>query len=326
MSESSLVIGGDLGGTSTRILVADRTGRTVGRGLAGGGNPTAHPDSAADALAGALRAALTGLDPAAVGAAVIGAAGGGALRQPAVWERFDAVWSAAGLRCEPAYVADLLVAFVSGTPSPDGTVLIAGTGSGAGDVRDHRLTRTADSYGWLLGDDGSGFWLGREAVRTTLQALDAGDPLGPLGEAVMRALLTDPDAPGSVLSGVDGARDALIRAANSQPPVRLSHLARHVSDAYDAGDPVAVTIAERAAKLLSATVGRVRPAGTSGPLVLAGTVAGETSPVGRILREILRGETVLTARDGLGGATWLALRTLDPTLATPEAHTRLVTS
>ena len=42
-----LVLGGDLGGTSTRIVVADSEGNVIGRGAAAGGNPTSHPASAA---------------------------------------------------------------------------------------------------------------------------------------------------------------------------------------------------------------------------------------------------------------------------------------
>ena len=42
-----LVLGGDLGGTSTRIVIADSEGNVIGRGAAAGGNPTSHPASAA---------------------------------------------------------------------------------------------------------------------------------------------------------------------------------------------------------------------------------------------------------------------------------------
>ena len=183
-SATPLVLGGDLGGTSTRILIADHDGTVVGRGAAGGGNPTSHPASAAAALGQALQQALSGLDPSRVRAAVIGAAGGSALSDPAVRAQFDAAWTGAGLDCRADYIGDLEVAFASGTPEPDGTVLIAGTGSAAGVVVDHRLTRTADGHGWLLGDDGSGFWLGREAVRSVLRALDLGEPTGALGAGV----------------------------------------------------------------------------------------------------------------------------------------------
>jgi glucosamine kinase len=325
---TTLVLGGDLGGTSTRIVIADHEGNVVGRGAAAGGNPTSHPASAAANFGQALRQALTGLDPALVKAAVIGAAGGSALSKPEVAAQFDAAWSGAGLICTPGYIGDLEVAFASGTPEADGAVLIAGTGSAAGLVRDHRLVRTADGHGWLLGDDGSGFWLGREAMRSLLRALDLGEPIGLLGEAVVEAVLPGWD-PGAVAEreGYDLLRDDLIRTVNSRPPVLLAELARTVVAAYDQNDKTAHALVKRAAELLTETVSRLRTTSDNGPLVLAGSVAGESSPVGRLLRQSIRdhfhGE-VLTARDGVGGATWLALGALDPALATKDNHTRLV--
>ncbi|MFC0627291.1 N-acetylglucosamine kinase [Kribbella deserti] len=324
---SPLVLGGDLGGTSTRILIAAHDGTVVGRGSAGGGNPTSHPASAAAALGQALRQALAGIDPKTVGAAVIGAAGGAVLANPEVRARFDAAWSDAGLTCHADYIGDLEVAFASGTAEPDGTALIAGTGSAAGAVVNHRLTRTADGHGWLLGDDGSGFWLGREAVRSVLRALDLGQPTGTLGAGVISALL--PDGPSSITPrrpGFDQLRDDLVCAVNAQPPVTLAALARVVVDAYDAGDPAAQALVKRAAELLTETVSRIRTTEDTRPLVLAGSVAGDGSPVGQALRKTIAerfaGE-VRTARDGVGGATWLALSALDPALATPTAHTTL---
>ncbi|ADB30416.1 ATPase BadF/BadG/BcrA/BcrD type [Kribbella flavida DSM 17836] len=331
----ALVLGGDLGGTSTRIAIADLEGNVVGRGAAAGGNPTSHPASAAANFGQAIQQALAGLDPAhpvdpaMVKTAVIGVAGGSALSRPEVRAQFDAAWSGAGLVCEPQYIGDLEVAFASGTPAADGAVLIAGTGSNAGLVRDHRLVRTADGHGWLLGDDGSGFWLGREAMRSVLRALDLGEPIGPLGEAVVRAVLPNRDETAvAEREGYDRLRDDLIRTVNSRPPVLLAELARTVVTACDAGDETAYALVKRAAELLTETVGRLRTTSDNGPLVLAGSVAGESSPVGRLIRQSIRdhfdGE-VLTARDGVGGATWLALGALDPGLASGENHTRLVT-
>ena len=181
MLSEFLALGGDLGGTSTRIVVVGPDGREHGRGITGGGNPTTDPAGAAAAFGDALRAALSGVDAARVKASVVGVAGGSALRTPAVATHFDRVWTEAGLTCGPGYVPDLEVAFAGGTPASDGAVLVAGTGAAAGSLTDHRLTRTADGHGWLLGDDGSGFWLGREAVRATLRTLDAGERPGPLG-------------------------------------------------------------------------------------------------------------------------------------------------
>ena len=151
-----LVLGGDLGGTSTRILVTDLDGRAVGEGRAGGGNPTAHPATARDELVVALRDALRHVDPGRVEAGVLGMAGGGALRDPVVRSAYDEAWRAAGLAGVPEIRSDVEVAFAAGSDATTGTVLVAGTGAVAGRVEDGRLVETSGGHGWLLGDEGSG--------------------------------------------------------------------------------------------------------------------------------------------------------------------------
>jgi N-acetylglucosamine kinase-like BadF-type ATPase len=330
MLTDSLVLGGDLGGTSTRILVVGTDGGECGRGTAGAGNPISHPTGAAEALGHALRAALSGVDPGRVKASVIGVAGGSALRTPPVAARFGQVWADAGLTCDPGYAPDLEVAFAAGTPEPDGSVLVAGTGATAGAVSDHRLVRTADGHGWLLGDDGSGFWVGREAVRAALQTLDTGEPPGLLVGSVLRELEADEagEEVGSTPAGrePDRRRDRLIQAVNSRPGVELSALAPLVSAAYRDGDPQARSIVERAAAALLATLGRIRDQAETTPIVLAGSLTSDMSPVGSTLRRLLPvrfAGLVRPARSGVGGAAWLALASLDPALATHDAHARL---
>jgi glucosamine kinase len=330
MRTESLVIGGDLGGTSTRILVVGTDGRECGRSVTGGGNPISHPAGAAAALAGALEAALAGVDPGRVQASVIGVAGGSALRTPPVAARFGKVWADAGLTCDPGWAPDLEVAFAAGTPEPDGSVLVAGTGATAGAVTGRRLTRTADGHGWLLGDDGSGFWLGREAVRAALRALDAGEPPGPLVGAVLRELAGADSADELALAGdrrgADRCRARVIQAVNSRPGVQLSALAPLVSAAYREGDPEARSIVERAAAALLTTLGRIRGQDETTPIVLAGGLTSDTTPVGTTLRALLPARfagPVRPARTGAGGAAWLALAALDPALASRDAHTRL---
>jgi glucosamine kinase len=328
MPATPLVLGGDLGGTSTRIVIADAEGNVAGRGAAAGGNPTSHPASAAANFGQALHTALSGLDPTTVKTAVIGMAGGSALNRPEIKAQFDAVWAGTGLVTAPTFIGDLEVAFASGTPDPDGTALIAGTGSIAGLVRNHQLVRTAAGHGWLLGDDGSGFWLGREAVRSVLRAFDQGEPLGLLEESVVRELLPDRTAGLTLVrDGYGELRDAVVQAVNSRPPVLLAELAPTVVAAYEQNDETAIELVKRAAELLTETVARVRTTSDNGPMVLAGSVAGEASPVGRLIRATIRQHfagQVLTARDGVGGATWLALGALDPALATRANHARLV--
>jgi N-acetylglucosamine kinase-like BadF-type ATPase len=197
-------------------------------------------------------------------------------------------------------------------------------------VTDRRLTRTADGHGWLLGDDGSGFWLGREAVRAALRALDAGEPPGRLVGAVLRELgatgTADQVPPARARRATEWRRHRVIEAVHSRPGVQLSALAPLVSAAYRDGDPEARSIVERAAAALLTTLGRIRDPGETTPIVLAGSLTSDTSPVGRTLRTLLAGRfagPVRPARTEVGGAAWLALAALDPVLATRDAHTRL---
>jgi glucosamine kinase len=152
-----------------------------------------------------------------------------------------------------------------------------------------------------------------------LQTLDSGTRPGPLVESVLREL--DADGPGR-----DGQHDRVIQVVNSRPGVQLSALAPLVTAAYRAGDPEAHSIVERAAAALLATLALIRDPAESTPIVLAGSLAGDASPVGAELRTLLAARftgAVLPARNGVGGAAWLALATLDPALATSETHTRL---
>ena len=152
---------------------------------------------------------------------------------PRADESFLTAVRPAGLPVRPRLVSDLAVAFSSATPAPEGYVLVAGTGAVAGRLVAGELLERRDGWGWLLGDEGSGFWLGREAVRATLARLQSGTkPLGPLAEAVIR---------------LAGSRDpvAIVQLCYANPPVWLSTFAELV--ARHAEDPVAAAIADRAA-------------------------------------------------------------------------------
>src|SRR5262245_31879500 len=182
------VVGVDVGGTSTRVVVADLEGVLVGDGHSGGGNPTSYePRVAAAALSVALDGALATVDPGTVRAGAIGLAGLAKLSSDTnARQAFDLAWAGSGLTCEDALFSDAglfsvaWVASAAGTRAPDGTILVAGTGAIAARVRDFTLDRVVDGHGWLLGDLGSGFWLGREAVRATLAVCDGRQPDGPL--------------------------------------------------------------------------------------------------------------------------------------------------
>lgn len=68
---------------------------------------------------------------------------------------------------------------------PSGIAIIAGTGSVAIGVGPDGTTVRAGGWGHLLGDEGSGYWLGRMAVRHTLRRADLGEPVDAIGRATL---------------------------------------------------------------------------------------------------------------------------------------------
>ncbi|MFC7623751.1 N-acetylglucosamine kinase [Microlunatus sp. GCM10028923] len=328
---TAVIIGADIGGTSSRVGVADLDGRFLAVQTGGPANPNAvGPDPAAAEIRRVTGTALTaaadalGRTPTVAGV-VIGLAGISGIADPEGFARS----ALAPLTAEPPpikVVTDLAVAYASGSPEPDGCVLIAGTGAMAGIIRSGVLDERRDGWGWLLGDDGSGFWLGREAVRATLADLEAGQAPGPLGEAIL-ARVRDQVEPGP--DGGFGAAE-LIRSGYARPPRELSEYATLVADLADA-DPAAARIADRAAEVLAATLGRLEP-GPELPIVLAGSVlqpgpAGRPTPVGSRLRALLaeRYENPLhEAGPGVVGAAWLAVPA--ERRGDPELHRRLLGS
>lgn len=300
-----LFAGVDAGGTTTRAAVHAADGTRLGHGTAGPGNPAAHGHAAAGAaIEQALRRALDGLDPSLVAASVAGVAGGdddfaGMLRR---------VWAACGMAAPPRTVGDVDVAYAAGTPAPSGTLLLAGTGAAAARFRDRAVVAVADGLGWLLGDEGGGFWIGRAGVRAAVRALDRGLPPGPLVELVS-AHFGVPGAASAGAAGSDGVigeprwrADRIVRLAQADRML-VAAASPLVAEAAAAGDGCAAEIVGAAARRLAETAGRVHG---EGPIVLAGGVLSADGPVRAAVMELLAGQEVVTARDGAAGASWLA--------------------
>ncbi|MEV0680878.1 BadF/BadG/BcrA/BcrD ATPase family protein [Actinosynnema sp. NPDC050436] len=293
------VVGLDAGGTSTRALVLDLDGTRLGAGVAGGANPNSHPPELAAAhVTQALSAALDGLDVTKVESGVLGMAGSSKLSDPAVAALFERAWAGAGLRCPMRVITDCEAAFATGSASPDGTVLVAGTGSIAATITDRRLTATTGGYGWLLGDEGSAYWLGREAVRATLRALESGSP-----DALTTAVLTLADVP------PHPPREAwrqLITRANQDAPIALARYAPLVT--AHATAPSARAIVQEAVRILADLALADRPESADTPIVLVGSLV-HAHPLGTLLRAELTARTsapVRIATESSAGAAWLA--------------------
>ena len=167
------VLGVDAGGTHTRAAIVTLDGVVAAHGSGPGANPNSGGDTA-QALTAALTSAIyaAGVDPRLISGGVCGVAGAGAAGRARVTDAATTAWRAAGLEGVPHVVTDIAVAYAAGSEEPVGLVVFAGTGAGAAVIDDGEILRRADAYGWLIGDEGSAVWIGREAVRAAMRAYD----------------------------------------------------------------------------------------------------------------------------------------------------------
>ncbi|GLW98611.1 BadF/BadG/BcrA/BcrD ATPase family protein [Microtetraspora sp. NBRC 16547] len=334
---TTLVIGVDGGGTGTRCVVATRTGQVAGRGRGSGANVLSAADPVGS-LRTALEDALTGIAPDRVVGGVFALAGAGSAPERAERLATEA-WRACGLSGRPVVVPDILAAFAGATEEPSGTVLIAGTGAIAARIHERAIVARADGYGWILGDEGSGVWIGRRAVQALLAALDGrgaptalldGPPECSLRDALVDDTLIDvPGEPGARGGAVRLSPDRVVRAVQAgvteAGPAWLGRFAPAVEAAARLGDATALAILQEAADRLVATAESLGE--ETGPTVLAGSLLTNPTVLAELVRSGL-GRPTLAARDGAAGAAALALHHAAPDAPDARevmaAHRRLI--
>lgn len=345
-----LVVGLDAGGTRTRAMCASAVdGRLLGEGSGGPGNALTVPepqltDHLTEAIAAAVPESARGRVVAVAGG-FAGATGASADDPGYVHARSALTEALRRLGIPPGPVAlcsDIEAAFASapGTPT-DGLALVAGTGAVAMRIAGRRATTTVDGDGWLLGDDGSGFWIGRSAVRAALRMADGRGAGTGLAVSVGRAFGVPEEAlpRGGAVSGGGAGADAgsshagssgaggsglsydmdwppahredyrrhLLPAVMTDPPIRLARLAPLVVEAAREKDAVALGILDEAADQLAETVRALAPHAGE-PLVATGGLLGPDGPLTEPLTLRLRalGLTLDWVADGCRGAVALA--------------------
>jgi N-acetylglucosamine kinase-like BadF-type ATPase len=318
------VVGLDAGGTRTRaVLAAAEDGRPLGEGVGGPGNALTVPvprltDHLAEALARAVpqeaRGRVVAVSGGFAGATAASADDPGYLNARAA---LTAALRRLGIAEDAVRVcSDIEAAFASAPGAPaDGLALVAGTGAVAMRITDRHATTTVDGDGWLLGDDGSGFWIGRAAVRAGLRMADGRGPATLLAGAVGRALGLPADVlPADVLpagpwSGArrEAYRMHLLPAVMAEPPIRLARFAPLVAEAAEKKDAVATAILDEAAGHLADTVRALDPR-PGDRIVATGGLLGPDGPLTPRLTTHLRslGPALDWVADGSRGAVALA--------------------
>jgi len=256
------VLGIDAGGTKTVCLLADAEGRIVAEARGGGANLQSAGELEVEKLLYAvMEAALAGHDvrPAFV---CLGIAG---VDRPADADAVRAIMNRIGFKSRTLVVNDALVALVAGAGDDPGVVVVAGTGSIAYGRNGAGQAARAGGWGYLLGDEGGGFWIGRAALSAVVRQFDGRGPATRLTEMVLDHMgLASPTELIHAIYYRDLHRHA------------IAGLAAVVQRATDAGDAVAAQMLARAgAELASAAasvIARLGMRGSAFPTILAGGI------------------------------------------------------
>lgn len=283
-------IGIDGGGTGTRARLTDAQGRPLGTGEAG---PSSLALGSAPAWAQVLRAIAAAFEQAALPLAPpeqcaigLGLAGAGSAA------RADDFRRAAPPFATLVLASDASAALLGAHAGQPGAIVAAGTGSvGLAWHADGRQVLVG-GWGFGVGDEGGGAWLGQQAAQLAQQALDGRATAGALARAVWR------------MAGSE--RAALVDWCRHAGQAGFAGLAPLVFAHADT-DPAAHRLLGRAADELASMAQALDPAGLL-PLALTGSVGQRLQPR---LPTSLRARCIAPAGDAAQGA----LRLLHPSLA-----------
>jgi N-acetylglucosamine kinase-like BadF-type ATPase len=180
-------IGVDGGGSKTNAMIAGMDGKIIGRGSGGSSNYHAVGIEAACAsLDQALRAAFDDAslqpDAALVKMACFGLAGVDRPEDQAPLRAWaDRNWPSMPVM----FVSDARLVLAAGTPDGWGIGVVSGTGSIAYGRNPEGQTARAGGWGYLLGDEGSGYDIALHALRCVMRAADGRGPQTALTELIL---------------------------------------------------------------------------------------------------------------------------------------------
>lgn len=230
-----ILIGVDVGGTKTAAAVArgdEPLARADGPGAAL--RPGRALQSAAT-IAEVVRRGLATIGETHGAVLVVGAAGAG--RRPERDELAHALRSEA-LAERVVVTTDIEIALVAAFGDGPGIVVSAGTGSIAVGRDAGGTLHRMGGYGWQMGDEGSGYAVGRAALGAVSRARDGRSPATPLQQRLLAATRS-------------ADFDDLVRWAATASPAEVAALAPSVLEVAAGGDVVARGIADYAARELS---------------------------------------------------------------------------
>ncbi len=294
------LLGVDAGGSHTTAAVADAHGTVLVR--AEGGPGAVRPRAAtraAKAIFEACRDALTKAEREVRGdVLVVGAAGVGREEERLA---LQAALEETGIAPRVVVTSDGAIALQSAFGDRPGIALMAGTGSVAWARLESGEMARVGGLGAVLGDQGSGYDLGRQGLRAAGLALEGRGPATRLTELLLHRLQL-------------AALGDLVRWSTTATTPAVAALAPVVLDAAAAADAVAGGIADACADDLARHVRALAdrfPRGAAVRVALGGSLLARSADyrkrvVARIVAEVMAAEIADAPVDAVLGAIQMA--------------------
>lgn len=237
------LIGIDGGGSRTRAVLVDSSGNLLAGALGGPANIQFLDKETLKITINSLLSELyasSRSSPRTVKALVAGFAGAG---RPSDRKIVGSIFDELDLKDRYKIVTDMEIALYGAFRDEPGIILIAGTGSAAFGRDAAGILQRCGGWGYLVGDEGSGYYIGRTAVRYALQSYDTILPATVLVDIICKTF---------DLEAIDQIIPKIYSCAVSR--IDIANLAPAVLDAAAQGDAVAMMIIEDAGKSLGKLV------------------------------------------------------------------------
>jgi len=172
MVNSRFVVGVDGGGSKTVALIADERGRIYGRGETGSSNyHNIGAKAAGVAIKRAVRSAQNqaGLSGKSISTSVVALAAIDCANDRKIAERFV---QKIKIATKNFVVHDSVAALYASTRGEPGVIVISGTGCVAAGINKHGRYARVGGWGYILGDEGSAYDIGRKGLNYAFRSLD----------------------------------------------------------------------------------------------------------------------------------------------------------
>ncbi|MBP1971542.1 N-acetylglucosamine kinase-like BadF-type ATPase [Virgibacillus natechei] len=277
----SYVMGIDGGGTKTKAVIADRKGRVLAQHMVGPTNPNIVSE---EELKDTLEILFTSLERKApipfqtTTCLFAGISGAGNDKNKRVLHLLIEQFVPGNIAVQVE--VDTINALYSGTYGAPGIVQISGTGSITYGINRHLEHDRVGGWGYLFGDEGSGYDIGRKGLIAALKAVD-----GRGSETIMLPWLY-------THFNVSRAQDLIQKIYSSPTPKnKIAPLAKIVFQAYKQKDPLACKILAEAAKEITFSIKTLYEkqfeVGEKVDVVLCGGVFNDEHVLPRLIKENL---------------------------------------